>query len=423
MNKSKSVLSESDPAAITIEQARARIRSKLSAFTEFEKADSQNALGRIAHTDIVSPIDVPSFRASAMDGYAMRSFESRDRLTIAGVSLAGHPGKDILAPGSCQRVTTGARIPDDADTVVQQENVSVSGDFLTVNIHPAAGNHIRNPGSDSQQNSILIKSGSQIGAAEIALLAAHGITDLQLTRRLKIAIFSTGDELVEPGCERKIGQIFDTNRALLKSLLSSPSHQITDLGICSDSAADLGNLIDQANGHDLIISSGGVSVGDADHVKQVLSDKGSVDLWKIAMKPGRPLTFGFTNNQTPFFGLPGNPVSAALTCLLFVAPAIAQLLGTVYSPPPPLQLPLSGRLKKLAGRVEYQRAVIGQDESGNWIVSTTGLQDSHVLTSLHKANCLIELPLNSTGADQGDRVIVYPFTHLSSNLTCAIGQN
>lgn len=421
MNESTTIPCDSDPSALTIDQARSRIIAKLVSLNNSEKVESHEALGRIVHADILSPINVPSFRASAMDGYALRSHESRETLAISGESLAGHPGNNILAPKTCQRITTGARIPDDADAVVQQENVTVAGRLLTVNKHPEVGTHVRNPGSDSLQNSILIKRGAKIGAAEIALLASHGITDLLVAERLRIAIFSTGDELVEPGNKRKSGQIFDANRALLTSLLASPNNQVTDLGICPDTRADLAGFMSQANCHDIVISSGGVSVGDADHVKQVLGETGSVELWKIAMKPGRPLTFGLSNNKTPFFGLPGNPVSAALTCLLFVIPAIAYLLGTHHSIPPPLKLPLDGQLKKIPGRVEYQRAVIAKNEAGNWVARTTGIQDSHVLTSLHKANCLIELPINSSGANHGDAVTVYPFSSLSGNLTCAIG--
>ncbi len=411
MNQPEGVINDADPNAITIEAARTRILSRLSPSTLQETITANSALGRVLATDIVSLIDVPSFRASAMDGYAVRSAECDKVLTVAGESLAGHPGADHLPRFSAQRITTGARVPDDADAVVQQENVTRDDNTIIVNNAPVSGLHVRNPGTDSAEGSLLLQSGDRIGPAECALLAAHGVTHVDVICKLRIAVFSTGDELVEPGMPRKRGQINDANRALLLSMLNDACVELIDLGIAADSENALQGIFNRASDADLVISSGGVSVGDADFVKQVLEENGSMDIWKVAMKPGRPLSFGQLLSGAAFFGLPGNPVSAAITCLLFVKPAIDHLLRIKPSQLPPLLLPLQGSLKKNPGRVEYQRAKIVETPSGQWAVTTTGVQDSHVLSSLHKADCLIELSLSSEGATDGELVRVFPFTH------------
>lgn len=411
MNQPEGVINDADPNAISIEEARSRILSRISPGLNTETIPSNAALGRVLATDVVSAIDVPSFRASAMDGYAVRSSECDQPLRIAGQSLAGHPGSDHLPKLCAQRITTGARVPDDADAVVQQENVTRNGEKITINVAPRSGLHVRNPGTDSAQGVVLLDAGDRIGPAERALLAAHGVMHISAVEKLSIAIFSTGDELVEPGAHRRRGQINDANRALLLSMLDDPCVELIDLGIAADSESALQAVFNKASSADLIISSGGVSVGDADYVKQVLEQNGSMDIWKIAMKPGRPLSFGQLTSGASFFGLPGNPVSAAITCLLFVKPAIDHLLGVAPSDLPALSLPLQGSLKKNPGRVEYQRAMIINLPDGQSAVTTTGVQDSHVLSSLHKANCLIELPLSSTGAANGEQVRVFPFTH------------
>ncbi len=408
------LICDADPSALTIAQAVERIQSDLPRMTDTQSIDCSEALGRICAQNVTSPMSVPSFRASAMDGYALRIAECDKPLQLEGQSTAGHPGIDYLPTRTCQRITTGARVPDDADAVVQQENVEVNDNQITVNVEPYAGLNVRNPGSDSSEGELLINKGSRLGPPELALLAAHGICSLSVYRVLKIALLSTGDELRKPGNRLEPGQIYDANRPLLLAMLASSAVELIDLGICADSEKALEQRLAAAYDADIIISSGGVSVGDADHVRSVLERTGQVNLWKIAMKPGRPLTFGFSRPGQAYFGLPGNPVSAAITTLLFVNPAIRYMLSHDLPLAPPLQLPLNDALRKNPGRVEYQRAIMQKDSQGNWAVGTTGLQDSHVLSSLHKANCLIELGIDSTGADKGEQVNVYPFTHFSS---------
>lgn len=406
---------DADPTAISIDEARTRIKNRLTQHTEHETIHCADAYGRVVATDISSPISVPSFRASAMDGYAVRAAECGLPLTVRGQSLAGHPGMDTMEPASAQRITTGARVPDDADSVVQQENTERDRDTVRVTRQPEAGLNVRLPGSDSEQGSLLIKAGSKMGAAQLALLSAHGIDNIEVLTPLTVAIFSTGDELQRVGDSLALGQIYDANRPLLQALLNSEAVRIIDLGICKDTEADVERMFQAAADAHLVISSGGVSVGEADFVRPVLERQGGLDIWKIAMKPGRPLTFGFCAQLQAFFGLPGNPVSAAITTLQFVKPAIRHMLGMPVNLSPPLYLPLSSTLSKLPGRVEYQRAIMSCNENGAWEVGTTGLQDSHVLSSLHRANCLIELDIESSGALPGDSVRVIPFSQFTDD--------
>jgi len=407
---------DADPNAISIEEARQRILESLPLIEASELIVCDSAYGRVCAVDVHSPISVPPFRASAMDGYAVRCSETNLGLEILGQSLAGHPGPDNIPKGSCQRITTGARVPNDADAVVQQENTTIIGRSISIVKIPTLGLNIRLPGSDSQAGALLIKSGSLLGAAQLALLAAHGIEKIHVRRQLHIALFSTGDELAEPVQKLQKGQIYDANRTLLKAMFASPAIRITDLGICADSLSDIESTLIKARTADLVLSSGGVSVGEADHVRTVLEHSGRVDIWKVAMKPGRPLTFGVSHTNQAYFGLPGNPVSAALTGLLFVKPAIRRMLSMPVLEAPQLQLPLLGKISKLPGRVEFQRARMDKNQNGLWQVATTGLQDSHVLTSLHKANCLIELPMESSGAETGSIVHVIPFSHFSDGV-------
>jgi molybdopterin molybdotransferase len=400
--------SDADPNAISMQTAQEFIFSSVPAFEATQTIQVAEALGRVCAEDLVSPMNVPSFRASAMDGYAFRHSEGHAKLTIAGHSLAGHPSADNADENACVRITTGARVPDFADTVVQQENVSVQDGVINIEKLPVVGHHIRQPGSDSSKNSPLLAAGQVLGAAQIAVLISHGIVELTVLRKIKVAVFSTGDELVEAGDNIPAGCIVDANRALLSGLLCRPAIEIIDLGIVKDSEEALHQAFANAKNADVTISSGGVSVGDADFVRTVLEQHGDLQLWKIAMKPGRPLTFGKLSEQHPYFGLPGNPVSAAVTCVMFVLPAIQRMLGQPNPAIPKIRATLASNVSKLPGRIEYQRGFL-QQENDSWVVSTTGLQDSHVISSLHKANCFVELGVDSEGASIGEEVSVVPF--------------
>jgi len=406
---------DADPNSISIEKALTIILQALPKTMAAESISVHSALGRVLAEDLLAPINVPSFRASAMDGYAYRHAEAHSRLHVSAQSLAGHPSIDSAGKNECHRITTGARVPDFADTVVQQENVKIEDSFITITTPSSVGHHVRAIGSNSKQGTQLMRQGQHMGAAQIATLCANGIQQINVVQKLKIALFSTGDELVDAGGELMPGSIFDANRALLSGMLHSASVEVMDMGIVEDSIDALRQTLANCADADLIISSGGVSVGDADFVRPVLEQLGQLHIWKIAVKPGRPLTFGMLNNQQPYFGLPGNPVSAAVTCLLFVKPAIKMMQGESRSALPRLNATLQTSLKKLPGRVEYQRGILEQNISGAWDVSTTGLQDSHVVNSLHKANCFIELDFDSHGAKEGAQVAVIPFAHFGDH--------
>lgn len=404
--------SDADPTAMPLQEAIDTIVASLEPIQGEESLAVGDAMGRVATRDIVAELAVPPFRASAMDGYACRHSDlamPAARLQIAGRSLAGHPGPDELSNGSCQYITTGARVPDSADTVVQQEDVTVHDDAaITIDECPRRGENVRAIGSDTPAGTRLVETGQLLRGADLAVCAAHGIDSLRVRRRLRLGILSTGDELVEPNGARGRGQIHDANRILLRALLDQPAVHITDLGIVADEPDALAQRVATASDLDVIVSTGGVSVGEADFVRDVLGAGGTVNLWKIAMKPGRPLAFGHLANGQAWFGLPGNPVSAAVTAMKVLAPALAKLAGHTYVQARPLRARLTTTVQKRPGRIEFQRGVLTTDEALQQSVASVGAQDSHRLQSLQRANCLIELPAESRGASEGDFVTVIP---------------
>ncbi len=408
--------SDADPTSISMQAARDIIFSRLPTLSQTERIPVASALGRVLSDEVASPINVPPFRASAMDGYAFRFNEASTALNISAHSLAGHPSDNDAGKNECHRITTGARVPDFADTVVQQENIEVRNGKVHIVKKPVKGFHVRPPGSDSVKGSSLMSAGQRLAAAQIACLYSHGITHVDVLKPLRVCVFSTGDELAETGETLPEGHIYDANRALLAALLNNPAVQVTDLGIVKDSIEAMQDAFERCKAFDLVISSGGVSVGDADFVRPVLEKAGELHMWKIAMKPGRPLTFGLLDKHKPYFGLPGNPVSAAVTCMMFVIPTIQKLLNQPATELPRISATLNTDLKKLPGRVEYQRGMLIRTSDDTWEVSTTGLQDSHVITSLHRANCFVELGFDNAGVKKGTTVSVIPFEHFSESI-------
>ncbi len=409
---------DSDPSAVTIDQANERIAQQLPSFTRTEQIPLLDSLGRILSSDVFSPMPSPPFRASAMDGFAYRFSDKGTERTVVGDSYAGHPGPDRLAAGDCVRITTGAKVPDDADTVVQQENTELHDKILRIVQPPKTpGHHVRDEGSDCQEGDLIAARGSTINASLMGLLSALGVTTVSVLQRLRITVISTGDELQQPGRALDDGQIFDANAPLVAALLNNPTISVSIANAMQDSLASVSEALKNAiQTSDIIITSGGVSVGERDHLRTVVDSMGGVALWKVAMKPGRPLSFGVLEGTTPWFGLPGNPVSAALTTLLFVLPALKRCQGLPAEPISVLKASCADQLTKLPGRVEFQRGVMTNDGQGNLSVSTTGLQDSHVLSSLAQANCFIRLPLSSNGALPGEEVDVIPYQFFSANL-------
>lgn len=397
--------------ALTIDEARSAILNLIPQTGKTETVTLQNALGRFVTTDIQAELDIPSFRNSAMDGYAIRSQDIKDNqlFKIIGTSLAGHPFTNNLTAGDAVRVTTGAAIPDNADAIVIQELVKRENDGFTTEATIEQHQYIRNPGDDIKRLQLLIAANSQLSAADIGLLAAQGLRNIEVFASARVGVFSTGDELCNPSDEMQHGKIYDSNRSTIQSMLRKAGIASIDLGICKDDPQSLQQLIDSAEGFDFLLSSGGASVGEADFIKQALENNGELLFWKVAMKPGKPLVSGRLTKGAFYFGLPGNPVSSMVTCAQFVIPAVLAFSGAHYQPPITLKARTLSKLKKQAGRFEFQRGKVKVTENGELTVSTTGLQDSHVLSSMSQANCFVCLDQFATGAQVGEQVSVILF--------------
>ncbi len=400
---------ESKPL-LSVDAALERIKTALQPVEGSEKVDLKNALGRVLSESLYAPVNLPPERNAAMDGYA---FSSRDvnheqdfSLTLAGTSWAGRPFDGLLEPGQCIRIFTGAVIPEQADSVVMQEHVQADGQAIRFPANTSARQHIREAGEDVKQGSLLCAHPKKLNAIDLGLLASAGIAGLSVKRPVKIAIFTTGDELIAPGQPLAPGKIYDSNRYLLSGLLNDAGYSVTDLGVIADNKQLLeDSFLEAAKNHDVILTTGGASVGDADYVKEILDRCGEVDFWKVAIKPGKPLAFGKIGSCC-FFGLPGNPVAVMVTFQYLVAPALTQLSGAPSSKPLQLTAICSSTLKKAQGRQEFQRGNLIQEPSGEFIVSTSGKQGSNILSSMSRANCYIVLPAECKGVQAGDKVRV-----------------
>ncbi|OBS10417.1 molybdopterin molybdotransferase MoeA [Acidihalobacter prosperus] len=402
---------ETDPEALTVEAALARVLETVQPLEGAQRVDLHGALGRVLAQPVSAPIDVPPHANSAMDGYALRADELAmgTAFRIVGEAFAGHPYRGDIGPGECVRVMTGGVMPRDADTVVQQEHVRVEGERIRVEQAPAAGANVRQAGEDIAAGSTVLPAGHRVGSAELGLLASLGLTEVDVRRLPRVAYFSTGDELRSAGEALGEGEIYDSNRHTLHGLLRETGVEATDLGRIPDDEAATRRVMAQAAAQaDLIVTSGGASVGAADHVTRVLREHGAAQFWKIAMKPGRPLNFGRVDNAW-FFGLPGNPVAVMVTFALFVAPALRRLRGESYAAPLILRATARSALRKNPGRTDFQRGVLTQRPDGTLEVETSGLQSSHILSGMSRANCLIRLPRDAGPMAAGATVDVIPF--------------
>jgi molybdopterin molybdotransferase len=404
----------SDPEALGVEEAAHLIEAHLTPVAEREEVPLREALGRVLSDDIMSPIDVPAHVNSAVDGYAVRSADLPARgiatLTVIGTSWAGRPFLEALRPGQCVRIMTGAKIPDGADTVVMQEHVERHADAIQI---AAAGHkprqNVRMAGEDLAAGQPAAMAGKRVTPAVLGLLASLGIGRVWVRRRLRVAFFSTGDELRSVGDPLGEGEIYDSNRYTLYGMLARLEVEQEDLGVVRDSLDALRAAFHKAAaGADVVITTGGVSVGEADFVKEVLSDLGEVTFGKIAMKPGRPLAFGRVGDRL-FFGLPGNPVAVMVTFYELVQPALRRMMGECQVRPVGFEARCLSRLKKKPGRTEFQRGVLTTDVDGRVAVSKTGAQGSGILSSMSAANCFIVLPSESGTVEPGDTVWVEPF--------------
>lgn len=352
-----------------------------------------------------------------MDGYALRGSSAREgaALTIAGQSLAGHPYHGSISDSECIRITTGAPVPACADTVVIQENCEREGNRIRLRQAAQVGANIRRPGHDVRAGEIVCPRGRPLSPFDIGWLAACGITEIEAFARPRVAIFSTGDELTAPGNSLAEGQIYDANRFAVMALLADLPADITDLGILPDDPVRIEQALTQAAAeHALILTSGGVSVGDADYVRDIVERLGRIDLWRLNLKPGKPLAFGSVGNAL-FLGLPGNPVSTLVTCLLVAKPLILRLAGSQPREPRRHRARLLAPIFHSPGREEFQRGIIERVDETVW-VRVSGDQSSNRLATFSGADCLIRIPKSAGDLEQGIEVDVLPLYGLTDTI-------
>ena len=395
-----------DPDALRVDKAREAMRSCLVPIKESETVPVRDSLGRVLAQEIVPAINVPGHDNSAMDGYAVRSSDLKNetKLKEIGTALAGKPFHGKVAPGECVRVMTGAVMPEGTDTVVVQEIVKAEGERVTIPAGQKKGQNVRAAGEDLKAGVAVLKAGQTIRAAELGLIASLGIGELKVRRRLRVAFFSTGDELASIGTALKEGEVYDSNRYTLHGMLSRLGVEIIDMGVVRDDPAALEKAFRAASRHDAIITTGGVSVGEADFVKQLMGKLGEVLFWKIAMRPGRPMAFGKIGDAF-LFGLPGNPVAVMVTFYQFVRDALFYLSGVSSYEAPLLTATSAQPIRKVPGRTEYQRGILFK-EGNAWKVRVTGQQGSGVLRSMSEANCFIVLEHERGKVEAGEPVSV-----------------
>ena len=386
-----------DPNSMPVDQARALIARFLTPLSVTERVHVRAALNRVLAEDVISPINVPSNDNSAMDGYAVRFADLKTdgeiTLKITGTSFAGKPFAGAVNAGEAVRIMTGGVVPANADTIVMQEHTKSKDGQATIGTGHRKNQNLRRAGEDLAIGQTALKRGLPLRPAEIGLIASLGIGEVTVYRKLRVAFFSTGDELVSIGSTPGEGQIFDSNRYTIHGMLTRMGFDVIDMGVIRDDPALIEAAFTQAAATaDVVITSGGVSVGEADFVKDMLNKLGEVLFWKIAMKPGRPLAYGKIGGAH-FFGLPGNPVSVMVTFYQFVRDALLVLSGQSPVPPlPTFKVPCTSALKKAPGRTEFQRGILTQDANGAWSVKVTGEQGSGILRSMSEANCFIILP-------------------------------
>ncbi|QTL94283.1 molybdopterin molybdotransferase MoeA [Aeromonas jandaei] len=383
---------------------------QLACCCDSEQLPLPQALGRILTSDIASPLAVPPFDNSAMDGYAVRlaDLAAGIPLIMAGKAFAGQPYQGEWPAGHCVRIMTGAPVPEGTDAVVMQEETQADGDRITFLTQPEPGQNIRRAGSDIGKGACVLQAGTRLTPREMPLLASLGIATVPVRRPLKVAIFSTGDELKPVGTPLAHGDIYDSNRYGVRAMLARLGCDCLDLGIIPDDPAQLRAAFIRADEEaDVLITTGGVSVGEADFTKQLLDELGEIGFWKLAIKPGKPFAFGRLPRAW-FFGLPGNPVSAMVTFDQLVQPALAKLAGQRFERPLQLQAVTTEQLKKSPGRLDFQRGILSQGPNG-LEVRSTGSQDSAVFSSLSRANCYIILERERGRVAAGETVAVEPF--------------
>ncbi len=403
-----------DPQALTVDGVSAFLSRLVEPVAVQETVGIFLALGRMLARDVISPISVPAHDNSAMDGYAFDAEQFRPgaalTLKVAGTLRAGAGWPHKIAPGECIKIMTGAIMPGGLDTVVPQEFVSMQGSSITI---PAgllhAGDNRRKLGEDLMRGQAALRQGQRLTPAALGLLASLGIEQVAVWRKLRVAYFSTGDEVLSLGQPPREGAVYDSNRYTVFGLLSRLGCEVIDMGVVRDEPAALEAAFTRAaQAADAIITSGGVSVGEADYTKLMMKKLGDVAFWKIAMRPGRPMAAGRIGDAV-LFGLPGNPVAVMVTFLAFVRPALLQMMGSTAGAPPLLKAHSREPLRKKPGRTEYQRGIVSATADGRLQVQTTGNQGSGVLSSMVQANGLIVLAHGQGDVSPGDLVDVMMF--------------
>lgn len=396
---------------ISVQDGQNQILRQLTHPTPPEVVAVTRARERVLAEDLLAPFDVPSADNSAVDGYAVASDDvptgaPRD-LDVVAELAAGAVFEGAVAPGQTVRIMTGAPMPRGADTVYPQELVERRGERVRVGPIPKGAN-VRKRGEDIQAGTVAIERGTVLRAQELGLVTSLGQWQVLVHGRPRVALLSTGDEVVEPGTPRKAGQIYDANRFTLRGSIEQCGGEVVDLGIVADARGELRTrLLEAAGAGDLVVTSGGVSVGVLDLVRDVLGEIGAIDFWQVAMQPGRPLAFGRIG-AAHFFGLPGNPVASMLAFMLFVRPAIYKLGGRRRIFPDTAEATAMEAISKKRGRREFKRGVV-QWKNGRWEARTTGPQGSGILSSMTAGNCLIVLEEDRGDVAAGETVLVEPF--------------
>ncbi|MCU7938922.1 MAG: molybdopterin molybdotransferase MoeA [gamma proteobacterium symbiont of Bathyaustriella thionipta] len=411
-------MSQNDNQFLSVSDVQKRIISDIKAIDGTEKIDLRQALNRILAEDVTATFDTPPCDNSGMDGYAFSSQELESEqssltLKVAGQSFAGHPYVGKIASGEAIRIMTGAQVPEGVDTVVMQEHTEKpEEDIVKITTIPKAFANVRKAGDDLTTGQTFLAHGKKLSPTDLAFLATQGIAEVRVTRKLRVAFFSTGDELKSIGETLGEGDIYDSNRYSLYGLLKNLDIELIDMGVIADDRSAIEEAFNTAASvADAVITSGGVSVGEADFVKETLEKVGQINFWKIAMKPGKPLAFGSIGDSL-FFGLPGNPVSVIATFYQFVQPALKRMKGQDIVLPLMIKAKTTELLKKRPGRTDFQRGILEQSDNGELTVRNAGAQASHVLTSMSRANCFMVIPAQSGNIEAGEWVDVQPFEGL-----------
>lgn len=398
------------PAFLSVVQGQEKILSLVNTVSEIEACKIENAYGRVLAEHIISPVNVPQYTNSAMDGYAIRSDDvDRDSYQVVAEVMAGHAYDQPLEVGQAVKIMTGAPTPLNGDTVVMREQASQEGDKVTFNgANIKAGQNVRQAGEDLVIGSDVFTAGTRLASPEMGMIASLGFGEANVFRKLKVAVFSTGDEVQAPGTEQKANSIYDSNRFTIMGMLEKLGCEILDFGILEDNEQLMIEALENASAQaDVVMTSGGVSVGDADYIKLALDKLGQIDFWRINMRPGRPLAFGQINNK-PFFGLPGNPVAVMVSFINFVEPALRKMQGEQGWKPLKVNAIATENLRSRQGRTEFSRGIYELDDTGRLTVRTTGKQGSGILRSMSEANCLIEISPAIDTVKAGESVTIIP---------------